>query len=198
MSTLGRSGFRTSKGLSSRIFFIKAAKRVAICRPVRLPSPRSVPVYGAKRFKRFSRRWQGAAPSATVFRSLVARSDLYERLSASTYRPSSLLKFPLSPVPHSLGYFRLGILTRLSSLYAWSMRVPSLLRFSAATQSRGPRISHILTFAFRSNRLVMSLRSQGSSSTHFFLSPGLFLRFFNNKKSLKKKRALRILMARVL
>lgn len=59
-------------------------------------------------------------------------------------------------------------------------------------------IEHILRFRFNKSRLHVILEDSKNHHTHFFTTPGLFIRYFQGKKSLKKNKALKYLMARFL
>lgn len=57
-------------------------------------------------------------------------------------------------------------------------------------------MKHHLRFRFNRQRLVITLADEATRTTHVFISPGLFLKYFQRKKSLKKSRSMKVLMAR--
>lgn len=59
-------------------------------------------------------------------------------------------------------------------------------------------VCHVAHFKFKREKLTIGLLDEPTQTTHFFLSPGLLLRYFQRKKSLKKNRSMRILMVRFL
>jgi hypothetical protein len=67
---------------------------------------------------------------------------------------------------------------------------------SAKRAERHPRYN--LFMNFKQHKLVISLADFGTLTTHFFLSPGLLLKYFQRKKSLKKNKSMRLLMMRFL
>ena len=59
-------------------------------------------------------------------------------------------------------------------------------------------VEHTLRFRFNKSRLHIIFEDSLVHKTHFFTTPGLFIRYFQGKKSLKKNKALKYLMARFL
>lgn len=59
-------------------------------------------------------------------------------------------------------------------------------------------MEHTLRFRFNKARLHIIFEDSLDHRTHFFTTPGLFIRYFQGKKSLKKNKALKYLMARFL
>lgn len=57
---------------------------------------------------------------------------------------------------------------------------------------------HYLYMTFTGHRFVVTLSNVADKKTHFFLTTGLLLRYAGNRKSLKKNKALKLLMARFL
>ena len=57
---------------------------------------------------------------------------------------------------------------------------------------------HILNFRFNRNKLRITLKENLSHEYHFFVTPGLFIKYFNRRKSLKRSKPIRLLMMRFL
>ena len=55
-----------------------------------------------------------------------------------------------------------------------------------------------LRFRFNKHRFVITLSDTSSNTTYFFISTGLFSKFFQHRKSLRKNKATKILMVRFL
>ena len=55
-----------------------------------------------------------------------------------------------------------------------------------------------LRFRFNRHRFVITLSDTSSNTTYFFISTGLFSKFFQHRKSLRKNKATKILMVRFL
>lgn len=58
--------------------------------------------------------------------------------------------------------------------------------------------AHNLYLTFNKHRFVITLTNSKERTTHLFITAGLLLRYFQNRKSLKKNKAMRLLMARFL
>jgi hypothetical protein len=69
-----------------------------------------------------------------------------------------------------------------------------LVKFSKA---RRQRVFHFLIFSFTKSRLYINLQNF-LKKNYLFLSTGLFIRFFERKKSLKKSKTIKLLMAKFL
>jgi len=59
-------------------------------------------------------------------------------------------------------------------------------------------VRHIIRFRFNQHRLIVSLIDWPTNSTHFFISTGLFTRYFDGRKSLRKNKSMKTLMIRFL
>tara|TARA_B110000046_G_C12929201_1_gene370700 strand:- start:430 stop:930 length:501 start_codon:yes stop_codon:yes gene_type:complete len=60
------------------------------------------------------------------------------------------------------------------------------------------KVVHNLYTTFNQHRFVVSLADSATNTTHLFLTTGLLLKYFQRKKSLKKNKAMKLLMARFL
>jgi hypothetical protein len=56
----------------------------------------------------------------------------------------------------------------------------------------------VVRFKFLSSRLSVALVDNSTHKTYFFLSPGILLKYFNYKRSLKKNKAMKLLVMRFL
>ena len=57
---------------------------------------------------------------------------------------------------------------------------------------------YTVRFRFNRSRLVVAFESSFEKEQYLFLSPGLFLKYFQRQKSLKKQNIMRVLMMRFL
>lgn len=84
------------------------------------------------------------------------------------------------------------------NLYSSFTLFPQTDLYYKIHSARRKVIEHILRFRFNKSRLHIILEDSKNHNTHFFTTPGLFIRYFQGKKSLKKNKALKYLMARFL
>ena len=82
------------------------------------------------------------------------------------------------------------------NLYSSFTLFPKTDLYYKIHSARRKVIEHILRFRFNKSRLHVILEDSKEHNTHFFTTPGLFIRYFQGKKSLKKNKALKYLMAR--
>ena len=90
----------------------------------------------------------------------------------------------------------LSLWTRLVLSYVAFSLLPPVELYLRAKKSRRIIVKHHLRFRFNRQRLVITLADEATRTTHVFISPGLFLKYFQRKKSLKKSRSMKVLMAR--
>lgn len=117
-------------------------------------------------------------------------SFMGSRLSGLVNRIPTL--YPSFPV-HLLTYW-----SRFAHTYAAFFLLPHVELF---TRRRGtdPKPSlYSLRFRFNRHRFVLTLSDTFSNTTYFFISTGLFSKFFQHRKSLRKNKATKILMVRFL
>ena len=88
--------------------------------------------------------------------------------------------------------------TQLLKVYLGYSFLPRLDLYSRLHKSRKIEVKHFLRFRFTYTRLFVVLEDENLSRTHFFVSPGLFIKYFQGRKSLKKNKAMRFLMMRFL
>lgn len=67
-----------------------------------------------------------------------------------------------------------------------------------ARKAKPIEITHNLYMRFNGHRLIITLADDRVGNTHFFLSTGLLLKYFERKKSIKKNKSMKLLMIRFL
>ena len=87
---------------------------------------------------------------------------------------------------------------RFTYLYLRFGTLPHVETYLRARKAEKLTVNHNLIFRFNQHRLVVALVDDLKRKTHFFLSPGLLLKYFQRKKSLKKNKSMKLLMARFL
>jgi len=65
--------------------------------------------------------------------------------------------------------------------------------FFRTKQNNAPAILYFLTLSFKKNKLFLNLNNKNKNS-YLSLSTGLFIKFFENKKSFKKNKTIKLLM----
>lgn len=70
-----------------------------------------------------------------------------------------------------------------------------MLYFFKTKQNNTPSILYFLTLSFKKNKLYLNLNNSKKNS-YLSLSTGLFIKFFENKKSFKKNKTIKLLMAK--
>lgn len=139
----------------------------------------------------------------SVRSSYLTPASVYLNLTSSytahTFQPKVTLLKLLMPriIQAPLTQWQSPLHTLIST-YSWSTLYPTLERYVVSVRGRSTGPAHRLYFSYRSSRLVISLRDEWKDLTHFFIAPGLLLKYFEGRKSLKRKRALTILMVRFL
>ena len=88
--------------------------------------------------------------------------------------------------------------TNLLACYTTFALVPKLDLYIRLHKSQKKEVRHNLRFRFNGRRLHIIFEDYKSRSVHFFTTPGLFLKYFQGKKSLKKNKAMKHLMSRFL
>ena len=81
----------------------------------------------------------------------------------------------------------------------WYIRTLSLVRLECWVLrhcARSRAFSHQLRFRFTSSRLAILFTNPATRSDYFFVSSGLFTRYFFFKKSIKKSKVIKLIMAR--
>ena len=141
-------------------------------------------------------------------RSYIGIKDSLSRLIkswVSQYRllclssESFLLSYTSVPgLSHILYPAWLSAWTSLTGLYSSFTLFPQTDLYYKIHSAQRKVIEHILRFRFNNSRLHIVLEDSKVHQTHFFTTPGLFIRYFQGKKSLKKSKALKYLMARFL
>ena len=85
--------------------------------------------------------------------------------------------------------------TQVYSSFGYLPRLDLYLRLKL---SRKEEVKHFLRFRFKYQRLFVVLEDKRQQRTHLFVAPGLFLKYFERKKALKKNRSMKFLMMRFL
>ena len=150
----------------------------------------NVGAYGAKRFqlrrvdrknriKNENRARSRRSQSNPGYEPKVFRADR----PLSKARQTNWLRYWSSLVTHFKGFS----IYSFRHFFYWGLnwRLPS------------QRSHHSLIFTFRGSRLFINLQDQ-SGLNYFGLNVGLFIKFFKNKKSLKKNKALKFLLIKYL
>ena len=76
--------------------------------------------------------------------------------------------------------------------------MPQLDLYTRIHSAQRKIIEHILRFRFNGSRIHVVFEDSKNHQTHFFTTPGLFIKYFQGKKSLKKNKAIKYLMSRFL
>jgi hypothetical protein len=87
-----------------------------------------------------------------------------------------------------------------SSVYEAFCELPILQLYAQArsAERQAKLVTHLVRFKFVGSRLILSLADYRYRLTHFFITPGTFLRYFGRKKSIKKLQSLKLLAIRFL
>lgn len=86
--------------------------------------------------------------------------------------------------------------SRLTFLYISFSLLPCVELYLRRWKAQKRVVRHHLRFRFNRQRLMLTLADEPTRSTHMFISPGLFLKYFQRKKSLKKNKSMKFLMVR--
>ena len=103
--------------------------------------------------------------------------------------------------PQSSGlFFQRWVTTWVSliNIYSSFSLLPQLDLYTRIHSAQRKVIEHVLRFRFNRSRIHVIFEDSKDHKTHFFTTPGLFIKYFQGKKSLKKNKALKYLMARFL
>ena len=85
-----------------------------------------------------------------------------------------------------------------TTLYGAFYETPQIELYVQAFSNEIRPLKHIIRFKFLTSRLAVSLVDNSSHKTHFFISTGLLLKYFNHKRALKKNKSMKLLMMRFL
>ena len=88
--------------------------------------------------------------------------------------------------------------SRFTQVYSSFGYLPRLDLYLRLKLSRKEEVKHFLRFRFKYQRLFVVLEDKRQQRTHLFVAPGLFLKYFERKKALKKNRSMKFLMMRFL
>lgn len=82
--------------------------------------------------------------------------------------------------------------------YASFFMLPRLEFYLQKHKAQPKPVRHLIRLRFNQHRLVVSLVDRPTNSTHFFISTGLFTKYFEGRKSLRKNKTMKTLMVRFL
>lgn len=85
---------------------------------------------------------------------------------------------------------------RLSSFYSLAVVRPHLDLYIRIRKAQAVKIQHYLAMRFNGHRLIITLLDKLKMTPHFFISTGLLVRYFKGRKSLRKNRSMKLLLAR--
>jgi hypothetical protein len=85
-----------------------------------------------------------------------------------------------------------------TTLYGVFYETPQIELYIQAFSNEIRPLKHVIRFKFLASRLAVSLVDNSSHKTHFFISPGLLIKYFNHKRSLKKNKSMKLLIMRFL
>ena len=85
-----------------------------------------------------------------------------------------------------------------TTLYGAFYETPQIELYVQAFSNKLRPLKHVIRFKFLTTRLAVSLVDNSSHKTHFFISTGLLLKYFNHKRALKKNKSMKLLMMRFL
>ena len=148
----------------------------------------------------------GIIPSHNVYEHLSQKyADFPEVLSSSQLQKYLQIGRNLSPYVERFAKFKTDTLSpllnnwsRLVKLYSKFDYLPMMDLYFQSRKAVKRAVQHLVRFKFNRNRLIISLTDRPTGLTHFFLSPGPFLRYFQKRKSLKKNKSMKLLMVRFL
>ena len=83
-------------------------------------------------------------------------------------------------------------------VYGSFYELPQIQLYVRAHSNTKYPVRHLIRFKFLGSKLALSLVDHPSHKTHFFASPGLLIKHFNFKKSLKKSKSMKLLTMRFL
>lgn len=156
-----------------------------------------------------------ASPNPRKFKSSGPMKSHVQRYITGTYSnlPKTLsyaLKRPSAPLYGQFANLSRRVLTRqslaisnwvflwskLTFLYISFSLLPCIELYLRRWKAQKRVVRHHLRFRFNRQRLMLTLADEPTRSTHMFISPGLFLKYFQRKKSLKKNKSMKFLMVR--
>ena len=162
--------------------------------------PHSIPSSSTFNFNAFSRL-------AFVRPSLQARYARFPR-TFDTFFPLLLFQSyltalsPLSSILDTLIHFSatrwLNAWSSFASVYGSFYETPQLQLYIRSYSNLKKPLKHFVRFRFKGPKLALVLTDENIRETHFFLSPGLFLKYFGRQKALKKTKTLKFLLMKFL
>jgi hypothetical protein len=121
-------------------------------------------------------------------------TDLSVFMDKYTYISESMLQHPkpssLLLLPWVTNW------TYLIQTYSSFLSLPRLNLYLLLKKSQKVEVKHFIRLRFKAHRLFVVLEDKAKQRTHLFTSTGLFLKYFKQRKALKKSKSLRFLMMR--
>ena len=109
---------------------------------------------------------------------------------------------PISSILDTLVHFNatrwLNAWLSFASVYGSFYETPQLQLYIRSYSNLKKPLRHFVRFRFRGSKLSLVLTDENIRDTHFFLSPGLFLKYFGRQKALKKTKTLKFLLMKFL
>ena len=134
---------------------------------------------------------------------LSTYSNLPKTLSYALKRPSALLYGSFANLSQRILNQQSPVFSnwiflwsKLVFLYVSFSLLPRIELYLRCKKAQKRVVRHHLRFRFNRQRLILTLADEPTRSTHMFISPGLFLKYFQRKKSLKKNKSMKFLMVR--
>lgn len=125
-----------------------------------------------------------------VFLPLLLFQSYFFALSPFTSVLTPLLAF------HSTGWLSKWL--SFVSTYGAFYETPQLQLYIRSYSNLKKPFKHFVRFRFKGPRLTLTLTDENIRETHFFLSPGLLLKYFQRQKALKKTKTLKFLLMKFL
>ena len=135
--------------------------------------------------KRYAKWFKTFTPTSALLLS-------YTKNRLPTYLSIQILNFsPLKP----FWIFKWVLFLRAYSVFTWTPFYEMYAHYKSGVVDP---VTHNLYLTFNKHRFVITLTNSRERTTHLFITAGILLKYFQNRKSLKKNKAMRLLMARFL
>ena len=206
-----------ARGLRSRSFNASYLRSQFISLPKRSSAPKSAWDHSVP--QRLTDRRGPYVPSlisgwpSPFFVSYLETKHLKEELDADSTLLSFINQFHKSEDSYGsslqIHFDNSSVIQHVATAWSrsWSFLVESYLTYSHLPRldlylrlkmSQKRDSEHFLRFRFKYNRLFVVFENGKDKQTQFFVTPGLFIKYFQSKKSLKKNKAMKFLMMRFL
>ena len=154
---------------------------------------------------------EGYIPTANLTKDYVASSlqSRYANFTRSLPTPILELYFALSTrlrsnwsfLSHTANVLGNDVASKWPTFvgsYASFFMLPRLEFYLQKHKAQPKPVRHLIRLRFNQHRLVVSLVDRPTNATHFFISTGLFTKYFEGRKSLRKNKTMKTLMVRFL